>query len=58
MLKDEILKEYLNNRVQWMMQHNCTTDKDVLFKMMELYHIKKVEEMSKQNKPNAEREEV
>ena len=37
MTKEEIVKEYQNNPVQWMMQNDCKTNKDVLYKMMELY---------------------
>ena len=36
-MKEKILSEYNNNRTQWMLQHDCLNDKDVLFKMMELY---------------------
>ena len=36
-MKEKILAEYNNNRTQWMLQHDCLNDKDVLFKMMELY---------------------
>lgn len=36
-MREKILAEYNNNRTQWMLKHDCKNDKDVLFKMMELY---------------------
>jgi len=36
-MKQKILNDYNNNRTQWMLEHDCKNDKDVLFKMMQIY---------------------
>jgi len=41
-MREKILAEYNNNRTQWMLIHECKNDKDVLFKMMELYAAHKL----------------
>lgn len=37
MTKEEIVAEYMNNPVQWMLQHECKNHNDVLYKMMDMW---------------------
>jgi len=36
-MREKIINDFQNNPTQWMLQHDCKTERDVLMKMMELY---------------------
>lgn len=37
MKKKDIIADFGNNRVQWMLENNCTSEEEVVPRMMELY---------------------